>query len=115
MTAALAAMGGKWNLIVLYWLTSKPRGFNELQRLMPSTSHKVLTQALRDLEANGLVRRASSTSIPPRVTYSLSAHGEGLAPVVESIRLWGHVHLKWRSAEIRPTPMARNIGRARGF
>jgi len=96
MTAALGAMGGKWNLIVLYWLDRKPCGFNELRRLLPTTSQKVLTQALRDLQANGLVLRASTASKPPRVTYSLSEHGVTLSPVVEAIRVWGHAHMRWR-------------------
>jgi DNA-binding HxlR family transcriptional regulator len=95
MTAALAAVGGKWNLIVLYWLAIEPRRFNELRTLMPSISQKVLTQTLRDLEANGLVLRASSGGVPARVVYSLSAHGETITPVVEAVRTWGHLHLAW--------------------
>jgi DNA-binding HxlR family transcriptional regulator len=99
MTAALAAVGGKWNLIVLYWLALEPRRFHELREQMPSVSQKVLTQTLRDLEANGLVLRASSGARPPmRVEYSLSAHGESLAPVVEAVRRWGHEHLRWLGA-----------------
>lgn len=94
MTAALAAMGGKWNLIALYYLADGQRGFNELRRLMPSISHKVLAQVLRDLEANGLVTRSVTASSPPRVDYALSPHGESLAPIVEAIRRWGHVHLR---------------------
>src|SRR5262245_20590997 len=91
MTAALAAVAGKWNLTVLYWLALEPRRFHELRKVMPSISQKVLTQTLRDLVANGLVVRASSGRRPPtRVEYSLSEHGESLAPVVEAVRLWGH-------------------------
>jgi DNA-binding HxlR family transcriptional regulator len=96
MTAALAAVGGKWNLILLYWLALKPRRFHELREVMPSISQKVLTQTLRDLEKNGLVlRSALGRRAPLRVEYSLSAHGESLAPVVEAVRLWGHRHLAW--------------------
>jgi DNA-binding HxlR family transcriptional regulator len=99
MTAALAAVGGKWNLIVLYWLAIKPRRFHELREVMSSISQKVLTQTLRDLEANGLVIREASGRRPPtRVEYSLSRHGETLAPVVEAVRLWGHQHLQWANA-----------------
>ncbi len=94
MTAALAAVGGKWNLIVLYWLAEKPRRFNELRREMPSISPKVLTQTLRDLESNDLVCRETVGRAPSSVTYRLSSHGQTIAPVVEAVRLWGHVHLK---------------------
>jgi DNA-binding HxlR family transcriptional regulator len=94
MTAALAAVGGKWNLIVLYWLAIAARRFNELREVMPSISQKVLTQTLRDLEANGLiVRSTSGRRAPTCVVYSLSEHGESLAPVVEAVRQWGHRHL----------------------
>ncbi len=99
MTAALATVGGKWNLIVLYWLALRPRRFHELREVMPSISQKVLTQTLRDLQANGLVAREASGRRPPtRVQYSLTGHGETLAPVVEAVRGWGHQHLKWDKA-----------------
>jgi DNA-binding HxlR family transcriptional regulator len=72
MTAALAAVGGKWNLIVLYWLADKPRRFNQLRKEMPSISHKVLAQTVRDPETNGLVRRETVGRAPARVTYYLT-------------------------------------------
>ena len=51
LTAALRAIGGKWNLICLYWLETESRRFNELRRLMPDISHKVLTETLREYVA----------------------------------------------------------------
>jgi DNA-binding HxlR family transcriptional regulator len=57
LTAALRAIGGKWSLICLYWLESETRRFNELRRLMPDISHKVLTETLRNLEREGLITR----------------------------------------------------------
>ena len=93
LTAALEAVGGKWNLIVLYWLAQETRRFAELQRLMPSISHKVLTQTLRDLERHGLVDRTIVPGALPGVAYSLSAHGHTALPLVEAVRLWGHTHL----------------------
>jgi DNA-binding HxlR family transcriptional regulator len=93
LTAALEAVGGKWSLIVLYWLNTKTCRFAELQRLMPSISHKVLTDVLRDLEQHGLVRREVFETVPPRVEYSLSDHGRTVLPLVEAARAWGHVHL----------------------
>ena len=94
LTAALTAIGGKWNLIVLYWLSTQTCRFAELQRLMPSISHKVLTETLRDLEHNGLVRRDVFAEVPPRVEYSLSGHGRTVLPVIETVRRWGHVHIE---------------------
>src|SRR5436189_604367 len=54
LTAARNAIGGKWSLICLYWLDSATRRFNELRRLMPEISHKVLAATLRNLEHEGL-------------------------------------------------------------
>jgi DNA-binding HxlR family transcriptional regulator len=82
MTAALNAVGGKWSLICLYCLDSGTRRFNELRRLMPDISHKVLTATLRNLENEGLVWRTVYAEVPPRVEYSISSHGATSRAVV---------------------------------
>jgi DNA-binding HxlR family transcriptional regulator len=102
MTAALTAIGGKWNLICLYWLDSAARRFNELQRLMPDISHKVLTQTLRELEREGLVSRLEYAEVPPRVEYRISAYGESVRPLIEAVRQWGRAHLERRHALAPP-------------
>ncbi len=94
LTAALNAIGGKWSLICLYWLDSGTRRFNELRRLMPEISHKVLAATLRNLEREGLICRAVYAEVPPRVEYSISRHGETLRPLIEAVRAWGHRHLE---------------------
>jgi len=91
LTAAINALGGKWNLIVLYWLDLEPRRFSELQRLMPDISHKVLTDTLRLLEQEGLVAR--ETRGDAHVEYALSAHGESVRPLIHAVRQWGREHL----------------------
>jgi DNA-binding HxlR family transcriptional regulator len=96
LTAALDAIGGKWSLIVLWWLASGTRRFNELRRLLPGISHKVLSATLRDLEREGLVCRRVYPEVPPRVEYSISSHGRSAQPVIEAMRAWGHVHLDGR-------------------
>jgi DNA-binding HxlR family transcriptional regulator len=96
MTAALNAIGGKWSLICLYWLDSATRRFNELQRLMPDISHKVLTETLRNLEQEGLVCRTDFLEIPPRVEYKISDYGKSVRPLIEAVRLWGRAHLARR-------------------
>ena len=93
LTAALSAIDGKWNLICLYWLDSGTRRFNELRRLMPAISHKVLAETLRNLESEGLIRRVVHAEVPPRVEYSISAHGQTVRPLIEAVRLWGWEHL----------------------
>jgi DNA-binding HxlR family transcriptional regulator len=94
LTAALNAIGGKWNMICLYWLDTGTRRFNELQRLMPDISHKVLTETLRTLEQQGLITRTEFPEVPPRVEYKISAYGESVRPLIEAVRVWGRAHLE---------------------
>ncbi|HYM00005.1 MAG TPA: helix-turn-helix domain-containing protein [Blastocatellia bacterium] len=101
MTAALNAIGGKWSLICLYWLDSGTRRFNELRRLMPDISHKVLAQTLRNLEREGLITRTVYPEVPPRVEYSISGHGESVRHIIEAVRLWGHEHLAYKAQDGR--------------
>jgi DNA-binding HxlR family transcriptional regulator len=96
MTAALNAVGGKWSLICLYWLDSGSRRFNELRRLMPDISHKVLAATLRNLESEGLIWRTVYAEVPPRVEYGISNHGETVRPIIGAIRAWGRQHLEWK-------------------
>lgn len=93
ITAASAAAGGKWKLIVVYWLAESPRNFGELRELMPSISQKVLTEQLRGLVADEIVDRQRTGKPPAPVRYSLTEHGRSLVPVVEAIRRWGRSHI----------------------
>lgn len=94
LTAALAAIGGKWKLIIVYWLAESPKHFAALRHVMPSISQKVLTQQLRELVNDGIVRRQPKGAIPAPVEYSLTDYGRSLMPLVEDIRLWGRVHIE---------------------
>jgi DNA-binding HxlR family transcriptional regulator len=94
LTAALAAMGGKWKLIIIYWLAEEPRHFAALRRLMPSISQKVLTEQLRELIADGLVARAETGKVPAPVIYSLTPYGASVMPIAETVRQWGHGHIE---------------------
>jgi len=96
LTAALNAIGGKWSLICLYWLDSATRRFNELRRLMPEISHKVLAATLRSLEHEGLICRTVYAEVPPRVEYRISGHGETVRPLIQAVRAWGREHLEWK-------------------
>lgn len=90
MRAAMGALGGKWTLIVLYWLDSAPRRFNELQRLVPDISNKVLIEVLRMLEDEGLITR---TARDMQVEYAISEHGRSVRPLIDAIHEWGQAHL----------------------
>jgi DNA-binding HxlR family transcriptional regulator len=94
LTAAFAAIGGKWKLILIYWLSQGSLHFAGVQRLMPSISHKVLTQQLRELEADGIVKRTPLGEVPAPVMYELTDYGSTLLPLVEAVREWGRGHLE---------------------
>ena len=93
LTAAFAAIGGKWKLIIIYWLAESPKHFAALRKTMPGISQKVLTQQLRELMSDGLVNRDAKGAVPAPVVYSLSDYGMSVLPLVENVRKWGRAHL----------------------
>ena len=93
LTAALAAIGGKWKLIIVYWLAESPKHFAALRKAMPAISQKVLTQQLRELVSDGIVEREPKGAVPAPVVYSLSDYGRSVLPLVENVRVWGRKHL----------------------
>ena len=92
LTAALAALGGRWKLFVVYRLADGPLHFAALRRSLPEMSAKVLAQQLREMAADGLVSRTRSGPVPAPVRYALTAHGRSVLPVAEAIRRWGQQH-----------------------
>jgi DNA-binding HxlR family transcriptional regulator len=94
LTAALAASGGKWKMIIVYWLAESPKHFAAIRRSMPGISQKVLTQQLRELMSDEIVQRQSNGPAPARVVYSLTDYGKSLLPLVENVRRWGRDHIE---------------------
>lgn len=83
-------IGNKWTLVVLMKVSENgPIRFNELYRNIPSVSEKVLSQVLRQLTADGIIRRELFPDVPPRTEYSLTALGQTLLPHVEALISWG--------------------------
>ena len=94
LTAALAAIGGKWKLIIIYWLAESPKHFAALKQLMPGISQKVLTQQLRELANDDVVKRQPKGTVPAPVEYSLTDYGRTLLPLLENVRGWGNAHIE---------------------
>ena len=92
--AAFTAVGGKWKLTLLYWLARETHHFSGLLRRVAPISHKVLTEQLRELEADGLVERLTTGPVPAPVQYRLSGYGRTVLPLVENARVWGLAHLQ---------------------
>lgn len=86
----LSMIGGKWRLVILYWLVEyEAIRFNELQRKIGTITYKTLSSQLKEMEADGLVIRTEYPQIPPRVEYSLSDKGRSLYPIMEAMCQWG--------------------------
>lgn len=92
--ASLEVIGGKWKGIILYHLLTETIRFNELRRMMPEITQRMLTKQLRELEADNLVSRKVYAEVPPKVEYSMTKYGKTLAPVIHSLQAWGSKHLK---------------------
>ena len=87
-------IGSKWKLLILRNLLMRPWRFNELRASLEGISQKVLTNSLRELEADGIVIRTVFPEVPPRVEYSLSELGETMRPVLDSMQAWGENYKK---------------------
>lgn len=85
--------GGKWKPGLLYRLENGAKRYSELRREMPWLSERVLTRALRELEADGLITRRAHGPPPARVDYALSAEGRTLGPVLAAICQWGEARI----------------------
>jgi len=89
VTATLQLIGGRWKTIILYCLSSGTKRFGEIVVRIPDISRKVLTEQLKELEADGLILREQYKEIPPRVEYSLSDLGKSLSTVIRELEIWG--------------------------
>jgi DNA-binding HxlR family transcriptional regulator len=88
----LEIIGGKWKGVLLYHLIDGKKRFNELRRICPSITQRMLTLQLRELEQDGIVHREVFQQVPPKVEYSLTPLGRTLEPIIIQIREWGIVY-----------------------
>ena len=84
----LAQIGDKWSLLVILMLRDGEHRFSAIQRAIPDISQRMLTQTLRKLERDGLVRRTVTPSIPPRVDYAITELGQSLFAPIGAMAQW---------------------------
>ena len=82
-------IGGRWRTVLLSHLKEGVHRYGELRRLVPGISEKMLSQRLRELEADGLIARRDRGTVPPHVEYDLTDEGRSLAPVLQALYDWG--------------------------
>lgn len=91
----LSVMGGKWKPVILWELREETRRFTEIKREVEGITNKMLTQQLRELEADQIIRRkVYSNEMPLRVEYSLTDYGRTLVPILQAMCKWGIAHQK---------------------
>jgi DNA-binding HxlR family transcriptional regulator len=91
----LVLIGGRWKPVILWWLleSRSPLRFKALRENMPRISQKVLTQQLRELERDGLIKRELFAEMPVRVEYSLTTFGKKLRKVLRVLDAWSREHV----------------------
>jgi len=82
-------IGNKWKLLIIRNLLVRPWRFNALHKSLEGISQKVLTDSLRQMEADGIITRTVYPEVPPRVEYALSPLGESMRPILDSMQAWG--------------------------
>lgn len=91
--ATISLIGGKYKAIILWHLVDKTLRFNELQKLIPNATPKMLTQQLRELEHDKFIVRTVYPVVPPKTEYSLTDFGKSITPILKTMCEWGSNYL----------------------
>ena len=94
LDASLDVIGGKWKGLILWALRSEAHRFGELRRVVEGISEKMLIQHLKEMEADGIVKRRDFKEVPPRVEYALTPFGQSLHAALAPLCEWGTLHMK---------------------
>lgn len=86
---AMNAIGGKWKIVILWYLKDSTLRTSELKKYIPQISQKMLIQQLRELQRDGIVHRKVYPQVPPKVEYSLTPKGLTLIPIIDLIKQFG--------------------------
>ena len=97
--ATLDLIGGKYKALILWHLSDGTLRFSELRQRITKATPKMLTQQLRELEAQELIHREVYPVIPPKVEYSLTPTGRSLLPILVAMRDWGAEYLRGKDQE----------------
>ena len=86
---SLDIIGGKWKIPIIWRLKDGEMRYGEIRRSLPKVTHKMLTQQLRELEQDEIIKRKVYPEVPPKVEYRLTLLGESVIPVIDLLREWG--------------------------
>ena len=99
VAATLELIGGKYKALILWHLSEGELRFSGLREVIHGATAKMLTQQLRELEADALVHREVFPVVPPKVVYSLTELGRSLMPILTAMRDWGSGYLRGKQLE----------------
>jgi DNA-binding HxlR family transcriptional regulator len=85
----LMLISDRWKVLILRDLMPGTKRFGELKKSIGHVTQKVLTANLRDMEAQGLLKRKVYAEVPPRVEYTLTELGYSLKPILDAMGAWG--------------------------
>src|SRR6202043_945596 len=109
---AFKVLEGRWKLIILFHLFGgKVLRFSELERAIPAISQKMLIQQLRQMEADGVVRRTIYQQVPPKVEYCLTKWGQALCPALDGLLKWAALREKMSEAADPPPEKPERAGK----
>lgn len=92
--ATLSVIGGRWKPVILFRLMAGTRRFGELKKTISGITQRMLTNQLRELERDGVIKRQVYAEVPPKVEYSLTILGQSLEPILHAMKDWGTDYLK---------------------
>ncbi len=91
----ISRFGDKWSLLIILILSENEKlRFNQLGKLIPDISTKVLSSTLKTLEADNLIKRTVYPEVPPRVEYNLTETGISLVPIINQLTQWALDNMK---------------------
>lgn len=102
--ATISLIGGKYKALILWYLSDGRRRFSELKKMVSGATPKMLTQQLRELEAEKLIHREVFPVVPPKVEYSLTETGKSLLPILNAMRDWGTNYLHKKETDSAQLP-----------
>jgi DNA-binding HxlR family transcriptional regulator len=85
---AVELVGKRWTGAILFVLMDGPARFSEVKQLVPDLSDRLLSERMKELESEGIVRRRVVDETPVRVEYALTVKGEALEPAVRALKVW---------------------------
>lgn len=100
VTYCIKRIGGKWKPVIIYLIRNDCNRFGAMQRAISGISKQMLTNQLRELEADGILDRTIYPEIPPRVEYSITEYGETLLPIIDAMTAWGKKQMAHSTAVV---------------